>query len=233
MIDARSDVVAIVPARGGSKGIPKKNLLRIAGRPLIAWTLGAVAEARTAFRLVVSTDCQEISQVSRDLGAEIVVRPEELSLDTTPTEPVISHALAQLGIEGNSCLAILQATSPIRSPGTLDRAHEAFLSSGSDSLLAVVEESPFLWRGPSSNPTAIYDVAYRPRRQDFEPSSMVYREVGSFYFSWVKSFQAEGNRIHGRHQLFLVDKREGLDIDDHYDVIVADAVLSQRGLRSK
>ena len=233
MIDPYSKAVAVIPARGGSKGIPKKNLLQIGGRPLIEWTLEAVVEATNAFRLIVSTDSQEISQVSRDMGAEIVVRPEELGLDTTATEPVISHALAQLGIEGNTCLVILQATSPIRSSGTLDSAYETFLSSGSDSLLAVVEEAPFLWRGPVSNPTATYNVAYRPRRQDFKPNAIIYKEVGSFYFSWVESFQSTGNRIHGRQQLFVVDKHEGIDIDDDYDAIMADAILSKRGSGSK
>jgi N-acylneuraminate cytidylyltransferase len=197
----------------------------IAGSPLVTWTLKAVAEAATRFRLVVTTDCEDIAAVSHSYGAEVVQRPHELARDTSPTEPAVAHVLEQLEIAEDSCLVILQATSPVRWTGSLDRAYSAFVKSGTDSLVAVVEESPFMWWGPIDSPTPMYDVSDRPRRQDFEPNSITYREVGSFYFSWAGPFLRQGNRIHGLSCLYVLDKYEGIDVDEPYDAKIAEAIL--------
>ena len=90
------DVVALIPARGGSKGIPRKNLAPLAGRPLLAWTVDAALRSRAVTRTVVSTEDDEIATAARDLGAEVLARPPELAADDTPMQPVIVHALAEL-----------------------------------------------------------------------------------------------------------------------------------------
>ena len=122
-------VLAVIPARGGSKGIPRKNLREVAGKPLIVWTIEQALAARPTMDVVVSTDDAEIAEVARAAGARVpFLRPAELAQDTTATEPVVLHALAQARAEGShpQAVMLLQATSPVRLPGTLTRALDEF-----------------------------------------------------------------------------------------------------------
>jgi N-acylneuraminate cytidylyltransferase len=223
-------IVAVVPARGGSKGVPRKNVRELAGRPLIAWTLDAVAEAGAPLRLVVTTDDDEIAAIARDRGAEVVNRPEELARDESPTEPAVLHALeAMTRPEGLSAVLLLQATSPVRRPGTLDRAVREFEASGADALVGVVESPPFLWRGPGAQPTALYDVAARPRRQDLLDAQRVYRETGSLYLTRIEAFRSTGNRLVGAIRLFVMREDEGADIDTEEDFLAVERAIRGTG----
>jgi len=227
VIDQRASAVAIVPARGGSKGVPGKNLVNVAGLPLIAWTLLAVSDADLPIRLIVTTDSQDIANVAADYGSEVVRRPQDLALDTSPTEPAIVHALREARVKSDALLFLLQPTSPIRSKGTIDRAHAAFIESGRDTLVGVVEETVFNWSGPPEDPQPMYNTISRPRRQDFKSEQVVFRETGSIYISRVAPFIQAENRIHGSTTLFVMAKSEGIDIDDSHDIAVADAVLNR------
>ena len=227
MIDQRAPAVAIVPARGGSKGVPGKNLVNVAGLPLIAWTLLAISDADLPIRLIVTTDSQDIADVATDYGSEVVRRPRDLALDTSPTEPAIIHALREARVKNDALLLLLQPTSPIRSTGSIDRAHTAFIKSGRDTLVSVVEETIFNWSGPPENPRPLYNTKSRPRRQDFRPEQVLFRETGSIYISRVAPFIQAENRIHGSTSLFVMAKSEGIDIDDSHDIAVADAVLNR------
>lgn len=225
MFDATSPTVAIIPARGGSKGIPRKNLATVAGRPLIVWTLEAVKQAATGFRCVVTTDDSAIAEVASSFGAEVVHRPAKIAADETPTEPALLHVLDTLPAPGVEVVMLLQATSPIRLPGTLDRALQRYQESGATSLVGVVPVPPFLWRGPAQRPTALYDVDRRPRRQDFDQSHEVFRETGSLYLTRVDALRASGNRISGETVVFPMAEVEGLDIDTVEDLAHADRLL--------
>lgn len=220
-------ILCVVPARGGSKGVPRKNVRPVAGKPLLAWTVEQALAARPAMDVVVSTEDAEIAGVAVEHGASVpFLRPAHLARDETPTEPVVRHALAEARASGEApdAVVLLQATSPVRLPGTLSRALEQFEATGVDSLVGVVPQSPFVWTdGPE--PRAAYDVGARPRRQDFAPEELRYRETGSLYVTRPWVYDELDNRIGGRVGLFVMDEVEGLDIDTEHDLEVADAVL--------
>jgi CMP-N,N'-diacetyllegionaminic acid synthase len=224
-------IVCVIPARGGSKGVPRKNVREVAGKPLIVWTIEQALAVTTPLEVVVSTDDDEIASVARDAGASVpFLRPPELARDTTATEPVVRHALASLDRLGTqaSTVVLLQATSPVRLPGTLDRALAEFASAGVDSMVGVVPQAPFLWWAgdpPDHPPRADYSIDARPRRQDLTSESLRYRETGSLYVSkrWV--YDDLDNRLGGRIALFVMDEVEGIDVDTELDLAYAEQHL--------
>lgn len=131
-------VLAIIPARGGSKGIPLKNMTSVNGKPLIDWTIQAAQQSKYVTKIVVSSDSEEILKHVNSLqGVMSVERPSELAKDTTPTEPVIQHVLEQ--VEGDyDVLLLLQPTSPLRRASDIDNAYEKFIKSKATALISVV-----------------------------------------------------------------------------------------------
>jgi len=131
-------IVGLIPARGGSKGIPEKNLAPLAGRPLLGWTLEAARGSTLVTRVVVSTDSAAIAAEAREHGVEVLDRPAELAADDTPMLPVIRHALAELGPV--DVLVVLQPTSPLRRPDHIDQALAVLLEDERrDTVVSVVE----------------------------------------------------------------------------------------------
>ena len=230
MIVPKAGTVAVIPARGGSKEIKGKNLVDFAGRPLVSWSIEAVASSGQQMRALVTTDSVEIAQVAQASGAEVVVRPVSLARDTSPTEPALLHALDFIEASDDDVMVLLQPTSPIRLAGTLDAALELFHVSGCDSLVGVVEESPFFWGGPLNDAHAKYDIWKRPRRQDLAAENMRFRETGSIYICSVGGLRRHQNRLHGRVTLMVMDPLEGIDIDTQYDLQAARAVAETLGM---
>ena len=225
-------ILCVVPARGGSKGVPRKNLRVVGGKPLIVWTIEQALSARPAMDVVVSTDDEEIATVARSAGALVpFLRPADLALDTTPTEPVVRHAIAaaRAAEAAPDAVMLLQATSPVRLPGTLSRAVAQLEATDVDSLVGVVPQAPFIWAegGADAGPTAAYDVTARPRRQDLTPATLRYRETGSLYLTRTWVYDELDNRLGGRVGLFVMDELEGIDVDTELDLQVADRQLSQ------
>ncbi|MBM6404314.1 acylneuraminate cytidylyltransferase family protein [Phycicoccus sp. CSK15P-2] len=221
-------ILCVVPARGGSKGVPRKNLRPVAGRPLIAWTVEQALAARPAMDVVVSTDDDDIAAAARQAGALVpFLRPAELARDDTPTEPVVRHAVeaARAADAAPDAVMLLQATSPVRLPGTVSRAIAQLDATGADSLVGVVPQAPFLWADDGSGPTAAYDVTARPRRQDLTPQTLRYRETGSLYLTRTWVYDELDNRIGGRVGLFVMDEVEGVDVDTEHDLAVAEQQL--------
>jgi len=228
-------ILCVVPARGGSKGVPRKNLRVVGGKPLIVWTLERALATRPAMDVVVSTDDEEIAAVARAAGALVpFLRPADLARDTTPTEPVVRHAIAQArqADAAPDAVMLLQATSPVRLPGTLSRAVAQLQATGVDSLVGVVPQAPFIWTEGTADagPTAAYDVTARPRRQDLTPATLRYRETGSLYLTRTWVYDELDNRIGGRVGLFVMDELEGIDVDTELDLEVADRTLSHHDL---
>jgi CMP-N,N'-diacetyllegionaminic acid synthase len=217
----------VVPLRGGSKGVPRKNLREVAGRPLLAWTVEQALAAHPVMDVVVSTDDPEIADVARRVGARVpFLRPAELARDDTPTEPVVRHVLESVRAEGAQpdAVMLLQATSPVRLPGTIDRAVAEFAAGDLDSLVGVVEQAPFIWTD-ADPPTATYDVGARPRRQDLTAGQRRYRETGSLYLTRPWVYDELDNRLGGRVGLFVMDEVEGVDADTELDLLVAEQTL--------
>jgi CMP-N,N'-diacetyllegionaminic acid synthase len=216
--------LAVIPARGGSKGVPGKNIRLLAGRPLFAWSIEHVRRCLTPMRVIVSTDDAQTADLAIAAGAEVpVLRPSHLAEDESPTEPALIHALATAPDNDSiSHVVLLQPTSPIRDGGTIDAAVSLYASTGSDSLVGVVESSPFLWMGTSRDPRPLYDVDGRLRRQDFSDAQRVYRETGSIYITGADRLREFQNRLSGQMAMLPMQEHEGLEIDTEFDFWVAE-----------
>ena len=138
MINGKS-VLALIPARGGSKRLPKKNLKELAGKSLIEWTANSALEAKHVDRVVVSTDCSDIAREAKRLGVEVpFMRPSEIANDTASTESVILHAVKELPNEACEIVVILQPTSPLRLASDIDQAIEKMVASEAEGVVSVL-----------------------------------------------------------------------------------------------
>ena len=221
------NVLCVIPVRGGSRGVPGKNARQVAGKPLVVWTIEQ-ALAVPGLDVLVSTDDPALAEIAKDAGADVpFLRPAYLAQDETPTEPVVRHAIDVRTAQGRrpDAVMLLQATSPVRLPGTLDRALAQFRDTDVDTLVGVVAHTPFFWTlDEPAVPT--YDVTARPRRQELAPADYRYFENGSLYITRTEVYEHFDNRIGGRTGLFVLDEREAVDIDTLVDLRVAEQVLA-------
>lgn len=223
------DCVALIPARGGSKGVPRKNVLPLVGRPLLAWTIEAALRAQSVDRVYVSTDDDEIAQVSIAAGAEVINRPNDLASDSASSESALLHALDVL--EGSlgalpSYTTFLQCTSPLTVPSDIDGVL-ACLQDGADSALAVTPFHHFLWSETYDGAEGInHDKSVRLRRQDMEPQWL---ETGSVYAFRSAEFRARKHRFFGKVGLYRIDPERVLEIDEPADFEAADARIKALG----
>ena len=213
-------IVAIIPARGGSKGIVRKNLERVGGRTLIARSIDHARRSRLIDGVVVTTDDDAIATVADRAGARVIDRPAELSDDVATTESAVQHALDQLRNAGESpeIIVLLQCTSPFRSPGQLDAAIAQFETTGCDSLLSVCEFRQFLWTSQVNARgfrALTYDPRARPRRQDIDD---IHCETGSFYIFRPEVLETTGSRLGGHIEVFQVPTFDALEIDEPADL---------------
>jgi len=224
-LDGRGQtVVAVIPARAGSRGVPDKNIRPVGGVPLIARAVAAARAARLIDVVAVSTDGAAIAATARDAGAEIIDRPAELANDTATSEAALLHALDELDERGirADILVFIQATSPFIAPEDLDFAITRILADESDVVLAAAESHAFLWRMTPEGAEAVnHDASFRPRRQDREPQ---YVETGAFYVMRVDGFRAARFRFFGRIGIAVTDERHSIEIDTPDQLALADAL---------
>jgi N-acylneuraminate cytidylyltransferase len=220
-----AELISIIPARGGSKGIPRKNIIPLNGIPLIAYTIRASVESRYIHRTIVSTDDKHIVDISRSYGAEIIKRPGKIAQDDTPTEAVIKHALEYLVKKEKYAPAhviLLQPTSPLRTVNDIDLSYEQFLSGTGDSLLSVCKSHSFIWKKTNTFGVPInYDYRSRPRRQDLYQ----YRENGAIYIFKRELFLTNNNRLRGRILLYEMEEDRSIEIDNPFDILIAETIL--------
>lgn len=180
------EILAIIPARGGSKGIPGKNIKPLAGKPLIAHTIEASLKSKYITRTVVSTEDGRIKEAALAFGAEVVDRPAELAQDVTKTAPVLLQVLDELGKTGYKpdITVLLQCTCPLRDEKQIDEAFELFFNSDCDSVFAArpMGVTHALWRrNLDGTYEGLYDYRHRPRRQDTDLHLPLYCETGATY----------------------------------------------------
>lgn len=209
----RGETVAIIPARGGSKGVPRKNTLRVGGIPLVARAVRAAHEAPAIDRVVVTTDDDEIAEIAEDWGAEIVRRPGPLADDAARSEDAVLHAVSVLAERGVriDVIAFLQATSPFIPTRALAEAVCRVRSGSADSVFAARESYEFCWADDSGEARAVgHDRDHRPRRQERDPRFV---ETGAFYVFRADGFRASRHRFFGRTSIAPVPAPFAIEID--------------------
>ena len=222
-----STTVAIIPARGGSKGIPGKNLKAVGGVPLVVRAVQA-AHAAGIERVVVTTEDAQIASTATEDGAEIVKRPADLASDTATSESAVLHALDIISTDETepAIVAFLQCTSPFIDSLALRRAID-LVTDGTDSAFAARPSHGFLWRtSPDGQAFGVnHDSSVRQRRQDRTPEWL---ETGAFYVFRTAGFREANHRFFGRIELVEVGAEDSLEIDDHADLHLAQSLAQSR-----
>ncbi|NQT62575.1 MAG: acylneuraminate cytidylyltransferase family protein [Candidatus Marinimicrobia bacterium] len=219
-------IFCIIPARGGSKGVPHKNIAPFLEQPLISHSIKYALESSLVDRVFVSTDDEQIAKISRGAGADIIPRPANLAGDTATTESAISHAI-EWWQEQNlnpTIIVLLQATSPLRPKGSLDNALENFQSEGFDSLLSISPTHRFFWRVDGKEAHADYDFMNRPRRQDMTEADIRYVENGSVYIFTLDHFNRTGNRLGGKIGYTIFPEEYSPEIDTPSDFTLLEEI---------
>ncbi|RUT00233.1 acylneuraminate cytidylyltransferase [Dulcicalothrix desertica PCC 7102] len=220
-------IITIIPARGGSKGVPRKNVRLLGDKPLIAHSILDAKEAKLVDKVYVSTDDPEIAEVSSKYGAEIISRPDEIAGDTASSETALMHGVSEIEKKGifPELIIFLQCTSPIRSGEDIDRAIEKIKKENADSLLSVTLSHRFLWEEVDGKAKSInYDYCHRPRRQDMKAQ---YVENGSIYIFKPWILKELGNRLGGKISLFPMIETASLEIDSVFDFEVAEFIVNK------
>lgn len=217
---ARPSVLAVIPARGGSKGVPGKNLAPVGGIPLVARAVRACVGARRVTAVVVSTDDPSIAEVARSAGAEVVLRPVAIAGDTATSEAAVLHAMdAHQAMSGAAADVVLlvQCTSPFITSEEIDGVVAAVTEEGADTAHTVAPFHGFIWRDAAETGGAgvNHDKSTRPRRQD-RPQDLL--ETGAAYAMRADGFRAAGHRFFGRTALVRTDPARVLEIDEPADL---------------
>lgn len=229
---AINETVAIIPARGGSKGLPGKNIVDICGRPLVVWSIRQALAANCIDSVWVSSDSNEILDVAACAGAEIIQRPHELSGDNATSESAWLHALDVIAKQGRTVGLVfgLQATSPIREPEDFDNAFKLFREKKLDSLFSSMKiEDHLIWsEGQDSDfLSETYDYRVRQRRQEMNQK---YLENGSFYIFKPDNLRRLNNRLGGRIGTYAMEKYKSQQIDEVEDVKLCQVLMKGYGL---
>ena len=226
------EVIAVIPARGGSKGIPGKNTISICGKPLIAWTIEAAQRVAEIDRIIVSTDDAEIRRVANLYGAEVVNRPGNLSHDTAASEMALLHVLEHLENTENyspDVVLFLQCTSPLTLPEDIQGTLEVLVRENADCVLTVTASHHFLWRADEDSGSLVgvnHDLKQRQMRQG---RTAEFIETGAVYALRAPGFRKAQHRFFGKLAKYSVPKTRLLEIDDPVDLELARLILSDRG----
>lgn len=224
-------VLGVIPARGGSKGLPRKNVLPLAGRPLIAWTIEQAKASRHLDRCVVTTEDEEIAAIARRWGGDVpFLRPRELGGDATPTIEVLRHVLGALGTSYDY-IALLEPTSPLRRKDDIDHAIEQLVDreQEADSLVslgAVHLEHPCILKRLSGGYVVPYLEAPLKvtRRQELEEALFPY---GVIYLSKREALLRTGTFYQERTLPYPIERWQNYEVDDAHDLACIEAVLKQ------
>ncbi|MFC5215273.1 cytidylyltransferase domain-containing protein [Streptomyces coerulescens] len=231
-------VLAVIPARGGSKGVPAKNLMPVGGVPLVARAVRECRASRLVTDVVVSTDDQGIAAAARQAGAEVVLRPAAIAGDTATSEAAVLHAMdAHETLHGAKVDVVLlvQCTSPFIIREDIDAVVKAIVANGADTSLTVAPFHGFVWRHGDDDAAAAeneraattggygvnHDKSFRPRRQD-RPQDFL--ETGAAYAMAAGGFREHKHRFFGRTELVRTDPARVLEIDDPHDLARARAL---------
>lgn len=217
-------IIAVIPARGGSKGIPRKNIRLMKGYPLIAYAIMNALNSKWISDVIVSTDDEEIATVSQNYGSRIVMRPDRLATDEVTLDPVINHAVQTIEAEGErvDIVITMQPTSPLLKIETLDKAIDFFLNSEYDTVISAVNNPHLAWGEDNGEFIPLYEK--RLNRQ-YLPKHLL--ETGAFVIT-KREFVRDDSRLGNKINLFEMPVQESIDIDSFSDWIICETQLSRK-----
>jgi len=229
------NILGIIPARGGSKRVPKKNIKKIVGKPLIFYTISEANKSKYFTRIVVSTENQEIAKISKKYGVSVIPRPKKLALDKTPSENVFLHVIKYLKKKENfktDIFVVLQPTSPLRTVNDIDGAIEKFLKTDCDSLVSVtkVQHSPY-W---------IYRLDKNKLKKQFrnkiiqqQESPLLYQINGAIYITYEHTFIKKNKLIDKNTYGYIMPPERSVDIDSPFDLKITKLLMKEKSKRIK
>lgn len=228
-------IIAIIPARGGSKGVPHKNIKPLLGKPLVLWTVEQAQKSRLIDTLFVSTDDTEIARLCKKCGVEIpFLRPEEFARDDSPTLDAITHTLSSFEKAGKKfdIIVLLEPTSPLRKSRDIDNAISSFLnhSPDYDALVSVGEihlENPYAVKKIDNNcvkKIPIGDDVFYQRQQ----MPKCYFPYGVIYISKIESLKKTGTFYQDKTMPYIIERWQNYEIDDTYDFLCVEAILKEK-----
>lgn len=218
-------ILAVIPARGGSKGIPKKNIRLMNGKPLISYSINNAKNSRYITDVFVTTDSNEISEVAEEYGAEIIKRDESLSSDLVTLDPVVFHAkncAEKIKNKKYDAVITLQPTSPLLKTETLDNAIEYFINGNYDTVISVINKPHLSWGMQENKVIPLYKE--RKNRQELPPQ---YFETGAFLIAKADSVK-NNTRIGKNVSVFEVAENESIDIDDKNDWLLTESLMKRK-----
>jgi len=219
--------IAVIPARGGSKGIPGKNIKNVAGRPLISYSIEAASKAQSINRVIVSTDDQAIADISEENGAEIIWRPADIAGDLASSESALLHVLQVLNEKEDyqpDLLVFLQCTSPLTQPEDIDGTVQALLQAKADTSFAAAPFHYFLWSRDSEGMAEgiNHKKSSRAMRQQRDGQFI---EAGAVYVMRVDGFLKNKHRFFGKTVLYEIPEERCFEIDEPVDLLIAERMI--------
>lgn len=221
-------ILAVIPARLGSKRLPEKNIKILNGKPLLVYTIDAIRKSQYVNRIVVSTEDKTIAQIAQSNDAEVLLRPEELARDESPTDDVVMNVLEQLQNKDQyipDIIILLQPTSPLRTTEDIDTAMKIFLDSSGDSLISVTEydHTPYwAFRIEKGFLKPEFTSGSLKRSQDLPK---LYRPNGSIFIAHLRTFLKHRSFYIKQSLSFIMPRERSIDIDDEFDFSIAEFLL--------
>jgi CMP-N,N'-diacetyllegionaminic acid synthase len=232
LMNKNKTFLAIIPARGGSKRLPRKNVLDLCGKPLIAWSIEAGLKSKYIDKLIVTSDDEDILSISKKYGSDIIKRPEELSNDTATTFDALKHTIDNL--EKYDYIVLLQPTSPLRNEKHLDESIELLEQKNADAVISVCEmdHSP-LWCNTlpenGSMQTFLKEEVLNKRSQDLDK---YFRLNGAIYICKMDKFlNNKGFFLKENIYAYLMSKENSTDIDDEFDFLMTEYIMKYKNIK--
>tara|TARA_B100000282_G_scaffold22492_1_gene14876 strand:- start:78 stop:728 length:651 start_codon:yes stop_codon:yes gene_type:complete len=209
-------ILSLIPARSGSKSIPDKNILMIAGKPMFDYAIKSCINSDLIDDVYVSSDSEKYIKIAQSCGAKTIKRPENISKDNSTTEEAIHHFLNNVDCD---ILALVQATSPLIKANFLDEAIQKLINGKYDCIVSVYKDHGFWW----DNNKPMYNPKQRPMRQS---QKSLYKEAGMFYIFNAQKFKKENCRIFGKTGIYEVPKLNSIiEIDEKEDIILTEILM--------
>ncbi|MBN2735018.1 MAG: acylneuraminate cytidylyltransferase family protein [Methanomicrobiaceae archaeon] len=230
MTKINKTIIAIIPARGGSKGVKKKNIRMLGGKTLIHYTISAAQKSEYIDHVIVSTDDSEIRDVALSEGAKVIIRPAKISGDDSSTIEAIFHAMDEKDISdlNPDVIVLLQPTSPFRTSSDIDAALELFLQNDCDSVISVTESnhSPYwnmLYDGEYLEPLFEKKLV-EMRRQDLPKT---YLPNGAIYIASIMTLKSTRSFYSPKTKPYFMSAEKSIDIDSEFDLMFAEALMKR------